>query len=245
MISLLHCRGNFNERFDYHIHSLYSDGQSTLEDCAREAERKNLSEIAFADHVWRSSDWIGRYVEEIEALRVCVPKLRILAGAEAKVINFKSKVDIHPEEVQRLDFLMGAVHGRLPDESNEKYRDLTSLSPEDVVLVERDLIAALVENPQVDVIAHPMRLFYKFYYLRKTEATYPLSVLYEILRLVKDAGKLIELNFKVPNLRDVVEAYRQSGVSFTLGSDAHSYEDVGNIPYERIKLLCRNEQQLS
>ena len=63
--------------FDYHIHTSFSDGENSLEECVSEAFKKGLSEIAFTDHVWRSSDWIERYVEEIKALRENYPKIEI------------------------------------------------------------------------------------------------------------------------------------------------------------------------
>lgn len=208
------------------------------------AIKKGLTEIAFTDHVWYSSSWIERYVEEIKKLKKYYQKIRILIGAETKAINFDGEVDIKDKDLERLDFLIGSVHKRLIGDVDKNFSDLSNLNPQEVVYIERDIIVAMANNPKVDVIGHPMRLYYKFYYLIKTDALFPLSVLKEILSSTKKAGKLIELNFKVPNFEDVLKTYCQSDAPFTLGSDAHNDGEIGKIPYDRIIKKCQEEYRL-
>jgi len=232
------------EHFDYHIHTSFSDGKNSIEECVCSAIKKGLSEIAITDHVWYSSNWIKRYVEEIRKLQKCYQKIKILIGAEAKAINLDGDVDIKDKDLEKLDFLIGSVHKRLIGDVDKKFSDLSNLNPQEVVYIERDIIAAMANNSKVDVIGHPMRLYYKFIYLTKTDALFPLSVLKEILTSTKKAGKLIELNFKVPNFEDVLKTYCQSDAHFTLGSDAHNDGEIGNIPYDRIIKKCQEEYRL-
>lgn len=236
-------QNGIKEKFDYHIHSVFSDGQNSLEECVRSAIEKGLSEIAFTDHVWRTSEWVGTYAGQIKELRERCPGLKIWIGLEAKALNLKGDVDIKPEDVEKIDFLIGAVHRRLLSEPNIRYHDLAALTSQEAAEIEKDTIAAMVENPYVDVVAHPMRLYYKFYYLQKTSDIYPMRVLRNILLSVKNKNKLIELNFEVPNLEDVFHEYLKMGVSFTLGSDAHSHDVVGEIPYETIGRLWKERQR--
>ena len=224
---------------DYHIHSRYSDGKDSLAACVEEASRKGLDAIAFTDHIWRTSEWVDSYVQECEQLRQLHPELDIRIGAEAKAINLKGDIDISPESAAKLDFVVGSVHRRLPEEPDNAFTDLRSLSPEAAAEAETEVIRGMVKNSCVNVIGHPMRLYYKFYFEPgKTDKPFPASLLKEILSAVAHSGKFTELNVKVPDLEAVVGQYRKEEVFFLLGSDAHDAGSIGNIPYEVITRQC-------
>jgi putative hydrolase len=222
-----------NIKFDYHIHSCFSDGQQTLLDCVKQARKIGLAQIAFTDHVWRTSEWIDEYVGQINKLQETFPDIRIYAGAEAKALNRRGDIDIREKDALKLDFVTAAVHRKLPEETLPQFRDLRDITPMDAVKLEREIIESLVHNPLVDVIAHPMRLYYKFHF-QSSGSIYPLEETGKILKAVLKAGKLVELNHRIPNFHDVLKAYFDSGVSFVLTSDAHHYKDIGDIPFEKV-----------
>ena len=214
-----------------------------METCVRYAINKGLRAIAFTDHIWRTSDWVDAYVEECNKVKERYPGLQILIGAEAKAINLNGDVDISHRDAEKLDFVTGSVHRRLPDEPDTRFHDLRQLSPEEAARAESDIIVAMTENPVVNVIGHPMRLYYKFFYLaEKTRETFPAALLRTILSAVKNSGKMIELNYNVPDLKAVMECYKESGVAFLLGSDAHQADAVGDIPFTEIVRLCQQTQ---
>ena len=56
---------------DYHVHSNYNDHspqELSIENVTIRAEKINLNTLAFAEHVRRTSDWIPRYLEEIDRM---------------------------------------------------------------------------------------------------------------------------------------------------------------------------------
>ncbi len=228
---------------DCHIHTVYSDGENSMETCVQTAINKGLSAIAFTDHVWRTSDWIDEYVQMGYQLRARYPEIQISLGAEAKALNRRGDIDITPENARKLDFVTGSVHRRLPEETDADFRDLRKLSPEAAGRCETETIIAMTSNSLVNVIGHPMRVYYKFFYdTGKTGLPFATDQLKRILSAVKQSGKRIELNFQVPNLANVLVCYRQSGVAFVLGSDAHQAGAIGNIPYEVIAQPCHPTQ---
>ncbi len=228
------------KKTDYHIHTVYSDGKDTMEECVRAAINKGLCAIAFTDHIWRTSDWVDAYIKESHRLKDRYPELDIYIGAEAKAVNRQGDVDISQKDAEKLDFVIGSVHRRLPDEPDDRYRDLRALCPEAAAEAETETIIAMTKHPNVDVIGHPMRFYYKFFFdAGKTQMPFPETLLRKILSAVQRSGKKIELNFNVPERNAVIDLYRQSGAAFLLGSDAHEAQVIGHIPFEEIARQCQ------
>ena len=56
---------------DYHVHSNYNDHspqELSIENVTRYAEKIELNTLAFTEHVRKTSDWIPRYLEEIDRI---------------------------------------------------------------------------------------------------------------------------------------------------------------------------------
>lgn len=95
---------------DYHVHTTFSDGAGTVEECVRHAARLGLPEIGIADHLspvdlGPEQDWcvghanLGRYVEEVRAAAARHGEIRVLLGVEA---------DYDPALEAELDGLLSA-----------------------------------------------------------------------------------------------------------------------------------------
>lgn len=220
---------------DYHIHSLYSDGKDSIESCIRVACKRGLQEIAFTDHVWRTSNWVADYVAEIKRMRAEYPQIRILIGVEAKAIDHDGNVDVSRKIAQMVDFVMGVVHRYQP---RVPY-DLAALGPSQAARQETLITLKLLENPQVTVVGHPTRTYYKFFYPRYTQDPFPDDLLDEIAVRARECGKLLELNCQFPYQEQLLASYLRNGVEFTLGSDAHRAEDVGNTSYGMLLQVVR------
>lgn len=192
-----------NLREDYHIHSNYNDHSSpdlTVANVVRRAEKLNLRTIAFTEHVTKTSKWLPGYLSEIESLSKGSP-VKIIPGFEAKILADGS-INC-PEEYSKDYFMVASFHTLY----NDKNIWLNALSN-------------AIKNPNVDVIGHIA-----------PEPTFKMK-----LREVKDLASLIVKNKKIIEINakyhrpppQWVVVFKQLGVKFHLGSDAHRLEEIGH-----------------
>ena len=227
---------------DYHIHTNYTDGKDSIENCVKTAIKIGLEEIAFTDHVWRTSPWVDDYVNEIKEVRKKYPEIKIWIGLEAKAINRGGDIDVTEENAKKVDFILGVVHRKLPEEKG-KYSDLSNLSAKEIVVLEVDLTKKLLQNKLVDVIGHPTRTYYKYFYQKKTEEHFPVEYLEEIAKEAALQDKPLEYNARVLSRDSLMAICLKTGVSFTLGSDAHNIEEIGKFNYKEIYQKIMKWQQ--
>ena len=188
---------------DYHVHSNYNDHspqELSIEKVTRYAEKIDLSTLAFTEHVRKTSDWIPRYLEEIDKIVSSGTKTTIISGFEAKILK-DGTVDF-PTEYEG-HFLIASFHTRY----NNKEDWLSALK-------------SVIALPYVNVIGHlaPEESFD----LTDDE-------LVELSQLLKLNYKIVEINAKYrrPPI-EWLRIFKDNDVNFHLGSDAHNLTEVGN-----------------
>ncbi len=219
---------------DYHTHSRYSDGQESVKRIADAARQRGLAEVAVTDHGpnvvvsgVKNLDCYYRVLEEIHGLEI--PGVRVLAGAEANIIDLEGKLDIPPAVYEQLDVLICGLHPySIPANIRDGYRlfgrnHLRHLGPgwrqKAVEANTRATVAALENNP-VDILSHP-GLFFEVDIEEVSRACVRENVLFEI-----------NCGHHHPELEDVKIAFK-AGVTFIISSDAHFYDTVGELEYGR------------
>ena len=94
-----------------HNHSVYSDGQNTMEECVQSAIEKGMYALGFSDHSYTEFDTsycmhpahYRAYYEEIEALKEkYAGKIALYAGIE---LDADSSMDM-----PAFDYTIGSVH---------------------------------------------------------------------------------------------------------------------------------------
>jgi putative hydrolase len=188
---------------DYHVHCNYNDHSSkelSIENVTRYAEEINLNTLAFTEHVRKTSDWIPKYLEEIDRIVSSGTRMTIISGFEAKILK-DGMVDF-PSEYEGY-FLIASFHTNFYDK--------------------QDWLSALrsaISLPYVKVIGHlaPEESF---------ELTD--SELIELSTLLNKNEKSVEINAKYrrPPMK-WLRIFKDNNVNFHLGSDAHSLTEVGN-----------------
>ena len=191
---------------DYHVHCNYNDHSAadlTIKNVIAHAEKIGLRSIALTEHVRRTSDWVPRYLAEIKAETAGANgnKLKVIPGFEAKILR-NGSIDCD-EEYSKNYFIVASFHTVFGNK--------------------REWIDALnnaIQNPDVNVIGH-----------LAPEPTFDLNddELSELASWIFSNRKLIELNAKYhrPPARWLLK-FKEHGVRFHLGSDAHSLEQIGN-----------------
>ena len=191
-----------NIKEDFHVHTSYNDHSSpdlNIASAVRYAESIGLRTLAFTEHVRRESNWIERYVNEIESNNTR-PNLKLITGFEAKILRDGS-IDCLSKYSEDY-FIIASFH--------------TIYGNKEIWM---NAIKNAIRNPDVNVIGH-----------LAPEPTFSLDneELIEICELLKEHGKIVELNAKYnrPPI-DWVRKFKEHNVEFHLGSDAHSLNEIG------------------
>ncbi|MDW0221173.1 MAG: PHP domain-containing protein [Nitrososphaeraceae archaeon] len=188
---------------DYHVHSNYNDHSPqdlSVERVTRYAETIGLDTLAFTEHVRKTSDWIPKYLDDIDRIISAGTNMTIIAGFEAKFLK-DGTVDIPPEYEGH--FLIASFHTKYYDKQDWLFS-----------------LKSAISLPYVNVIGHlaPEESFD----LTDEE-------LIELSQLLKSNNKTIEVNAKYrrPPMK-WLHIFKENNISLHLGSDAHSLTEVGN-----------------
>jgi histidinol phosphatase-like PHP family hydrolase len=197
-----------NLKEDYHIHCNYNDHSSTdltIENVIEKAKELDLQTIAFTEHVRRSSEWTEKYLEEIESIKGQV-NFNILSGFEAKILA-DGNIDCPMAYLNDNYFIIASFHTKYTNKS-QWYSALL----------------AAIRNENVNVIGH---------LAPEPEFSLTFEEIMDIGRDIISNNKIIEVNAKYtrPSL-EFIKIFKELGVKFHLGSDAHSLSEIAN--YDRI-----------
>lgn len=216
---------------DYHTHTVYSHGKSTVEENVVEAINKGLEVIAIAEHgpghVFYGVSWenLRKIKKEIEELRIKYSgQIEILFGLEANIMDFNGNLDITPEEAKELDFLACGFHnGIIPRDTIGKilYSPIKHLQKfsksfeKKVIDYATDTMIKATYNYDIKFLTHPgAKLFV------------------DAKRLAREMNPntLLEINNKhgFLDVNQLIEL-RDYPISFIINSDAHRASSVGDV----------------
>ena len=195
-------------RGDFHTHTDWSDGQASLEEMAAAAEALGYEYLVVTDHSaglgianGLAADRLRDQAEQIRSINRARKRTRLLAGVEVN-IKADGRLALPDEVLAELDVVIAAVHSSL----NQNEQKMT-----------RRIVAAL-ENPHVDILAHPTcRLIG-----RREPADLDMAA---VLAAAARFGKALEIN-AMPDRLDLNGAHirqaRERGVMLAIGTDAHA-----------------------
>ena len=214
---------------DYHTHTifsrigLYAHGKGKVVENVAAAVGKGLKEIAITDH--GPSDFYGLSLKKLPQIREDIaeaakrfPRIKILLGVEADIVDSPNGLDVTDEEFGLFDFVNAGYHYvpncrmianwlsfRLPCPGYVKER-LRKQNTERI-------IKALKSN-DVYILTHPGDKAY--------------IDEHAVAKACEETGTLVEINarHRHPD-RDDLQIYKQYDVSFAISSDAHKPVHVG------------------
>ena len=189
---------------EWHVHTKYTDGNSTVEEYCRKAEAIGLPLIAITEHVRRELSYdFNMLLSDIEKAREEHPSLVILSGCEAKMLP-DGTLDAPEEVLKEAEHILFAFHS----------------FPKDKKLYLETLEKA-IENPKVCAWAHPGL------YLKKHQIFLEEKDLERILKKMKRNKVLLEVNkkYSLPptSWNNLIE---KTGVFTVRGTDAHSVNEL-------------------
>jgi histidinol phosphatase-like PHP family hydrolase len=199
-----------NTHYDLHIHSDYSDSRSTVQEIVRRASTINLEAVAITDHFWPSlgSRQGGKSIienrrREIESERVGVPSLMILEGVE---VDIQSDGSLAPVAggLEQFDIIIASFHW---------IADSTQWV---------STLSKVVKKKQFHILGH-----WDGYLSSYREEDGKIAA-----QALAEAGIAIELNERyMVEHTDFIEQAKEYECIFTLGSDSHSVETIGQLDY--------------
>ncbi len=209
---------------DLHIHTIFSDGKNTIEETVDTAVKLGLKKIAITDHVRRSSDWFLNYYKEIKSIKR--EQIEILVGFEAKAINLEGEIDVPPSAIELADIKLGAIH-RIPQTEIEGpffTKEEVCKNKEAAYLKWLKTTISLIKNKDVDIIAHPFFILYKYGLEHKEE---DVNIL---MKNVIQNNKKVELTKRYSEsnkpLLEFISKHPFAINYISYGSDAHSIEEL-------------------
>ena len=197
---------------DFHVHSNWSDGSSSIEEVARAAQKKGYQYIAICDHskslkIAHGLDEtrLTKQMEEIDRINEKLKNFRILKGTEVDILS-DGRLDLSEKVLERLDIVIAAIHSGFK-QGREK--------------MTKRIIRA-IENPFVNIIAHPSG--------RLLGARDPYEVdIDEVMEAAKKYGKALEINayFERLDLDDIhcLKA-KEMSIRVAIGTDTHHLEQM-------------------
>lgn len=234
---------------DFHTHSKYSDGRSSIEELVEAARNKGLKNIAITDHgpanIGTGVKKPGTYLEikeEIGRIQQTCPDIKILTGAEADIVSCRGDIDIPVQVVKELDILLVGLHPYVKPKSftdgvnfvlgNQAAKYIPYFRPKIKNINTKALVEAMYKYP-VTAITHP-------------GLGMPVD-LEEVAKACVATDTAFEINTGHNYQKSAdIKYVGKKGVKFIVNSDAHFARTVGffdpglallkdaNIPWEQV-----------
>ncbi|MBN2422885.1 DNA polymerase/3'-5' exonuclease PolX [Candidatus Woesearchaeota archaeon] len=200
---------------DFHTHSNYSDGSSTMKEISDAALNIGYEYICIADHSKSSRIAHGldetkllKKLDEIKELNKSYKKFKILKGAEVDILK-NGELDYSDDILKKLDIVLASVHSSFKMPEKE--------------MTER--ISAALSNKQVDILAHPTSRMFG----QRPEINIDLEKIFEVCKKNKIYPEInstyTRMDLKDTNIRKALE----HGLKFCIGTDAHNANQLENI----------------
>jgi len=195
-------------RGDLHLHSKWTDGNSTILEMVRACKERGYQYCAITDHSKAvrvagglNAEGFKRQREEIEQAREKVPGITVFTGCEVDILPDGS-LDLPDDLLDKLDVVVAAVHSKMDMPQSE--------------MTQRVLKA--LAQPAVNILAHPTG--------RLINQREPFAIdLERIFHAAKEHDIAVELNAQPDRLdlndRHLLRA-REIGVKIAISTDAHS-----------------------
>jgi DNA polymerase (family 10) len=200
---------------DLHTHTRLTDGSSTIAEMVRAAAEHGYAYLAITDHSQAlgitgglTEDELRAEHEQLRALQPSYPDMRLLCGVEVD-IHIDERLDCSDEFLESCDIVVASIHSAL----------------QKPVSVQTSRLISAINNPRVDVIAHPTgRLLGK-------RPGYEIDLV-AVLEALARTGTAIEVSGQPERLdlnADAVRAAVERGVILVLDTDAHAHDQIAGL----------------
>ena len=224
---------------DYHTHTPYSHGKSTVLENAERAKALGLKQIGITDHGFGHLAF-GLKRRKMAALTAECKRaeeltgVRVLVGVEANILGISGKTDVKESDYQTLDLFVCGKHQLVGYENlkawwryfggNFVVAKFHAKPSEKLVQYNTEAYIQTIKKNPVDIISH-------LGYLAPANAL-------EVAKCAADFGTYIELNSKKQHLSDdeLCEIVAKTNARFVINSDAHHQKRVGDMQIPALQI---------
>jgi histidinol-phosphatase (PHP family) len=221
------------------MHTTFSDGKGEMAEYVRKAVQNKIDEIGFSDHVhvhkeaWSmASADLSRYVGNIRKLGKTA-QISVKAGLEVDFVPDTARHLMPTINQYNFDYLMGSVH-YIGNWLIDNEREIEEWKKRDVDQVYRQyfhLVQDMAGTRLFDIVGH-LDLVKKFNFRPKNDLN---DLMLQTVQAIRQSGMCIEVNagglrkpcHEIFPGEKLLKMCSENGVPITLGSDAHSPNDVG------------------
>lgn len=211
---------------DYHTHTKYSDGKSTIEENIKSAIKKNLRTVGITDHAYKHAGFGVKYEdydrirEEIDILKEKYKDIEILMGTECNVLDDKGNIDLDEHILSLVDYVMAGYHyGSMIKNARGGINHLCNLiGPLKHTQLEYNTNALInaMKNNDIFILTHPGDKGYV-----DIEA---------IAEVAQKTDTILEINERHHNLTTgQLIKIRNYDIKYVISSDAHLAKNVGEV----------------
>jgi DNA polymerase (family 10) len=203
-------------RGEFHCHTVWSDGASTVEEMAAAAKSRGYHFLGISDHSRSLGVANGLDAARLKEQRVDISHanqtvgIRVFAGCEVEV-DRDGNLDFENDVLAQLDVVIASLHSGL----RQPREQLT------------DRLIRILRNPNVDIIAHPSG--------RLIEQREPGDFDWErVFPIAAETGTALEINADPARLdlsADLARRALDVGCLLTINCDAHHPDGFANLPY--------------
>jgi len=197
---------------DFHVHSNWSDGTSSIEEIARAAQKRGYQYVALCDHSKSlkiahglDESRLMKQIEEIDRVNEKMKNFQILKGTEVDILS-DGRLDFPEKVLEKLDLVVASVHSGFKQEQEK---------------MTKRIVRAL-ENPLVHILGHPSG--------RLLGARDPYEIeIDEVMGAAKQYGKALEINayFERLDLDDIhCRKAKEMGILLAIGTDSHHLDQM-------------------
>lgn len=212
---------NYKIVADMHTHTVHSHGSGSVEDNVLAAIEKGLSRIVISDHgpshaCYNIKD-VDAYLKDIDRIREKYKNdIEVLAGVEMNLLSLNGDIDPLYEYEKLFDIKLMGYHKLARYKTFSDRARMLLFKPKTEAVITRNTQAYInaMDRNKIDVITH---------------IGYGLPV--DFVKIAQHAAKkgvILEINAKHPEFSaEELKACAETGVLFSIGSDAHSPERIG------------------
>lgn len=231
------------------MHTTFSDGKGEMAEYVKKAVKNKIDEIGFSDHVhvhkeaWSmASANLSRYMDSIRRLRK-VAQISVKAGLEVDFVPETTHSLMSTINQYDLDYVMGSVHyiGNWLVDSEREMEEWKRRDVDQVYGQYFHLVQDMVGTRLFDIVGH-LDLVKKFNYRPKNDLN---DLMLQTVQTIRQSGMCIEVNagglrkpcHEIFPSEKLLRMCFENDVPITLGSDAHSPNDVGAGLEEAVNLV--------
>ncbi len=199
-------------RADLHMHTTWSDGAYSIQEMVDAARAKGYSHMVITDHSrylkvanGLTPTRLREQIAEIRELNMKYEDIEIFCGTEMDILP-DATLDFDDDLLAELDFVIAAIHSNFNQ-------------PQEQIM---DRLHAAMQNPHVDMIAHPTGRI-----IGRRDGYNP--NMEQVISWAKQYGKILELNANSRRL-DLCQAHlvaaQEAGVNIAINTDAHAIDQL-------------------